>query len=175
MIAFAWGILVYENLYALNILTKGTLLDTLSRREWRLIYALMIRENLNVNFFLFFHPPQPLTFISQTLIAAAGGGSWKPDILLISSILSPKLLEIALIMPNFVFNFLFYILDIFPTPNVISPGQFDLMEGRKTMTTNYLSELVEVCSNYLIFDCNLIISDHSRRENEIIVLLQLVN
>jgi hypothetical protein len=85
-----------------------------------------------------------LTFISQTLIAAAGGGSWKPDILLISSILSPKLLEIALIMPNFVFNFLFYILDIFPTPNVISPGQFDLMEGRKTMTTNYLSELVEV-------------------------------
>jgi hypothetical protein len=47
-IAFAWGVLVYENLYALNVLTKGTLSDTLSRREWRLIFALMVRENLNV-------------------------------------------------------------------------------------------------------------------------------
>eukprot|EP00599_Poterioochromonas_sp_BG-1_P001738 CAMPEP_0173149196 /NCGR_PEP_ID=MMETSP1105-20130129/10183_1 /TAXON_ID=2985 /ORGANISM="Ochromonas sp., Strain BG-1" /LENGTH=398 /DNA_ID=CAMNT_0014064019 /DNA_START=36 /DNA_END=1229 /DNA_ORIENTATION=+ len=127
---FAWGTLVYENLYALNILTKGSLKDTLSRRDWRLIYALMIRENLN------------------SLFVASKGGTWKPDLLLISSIISPKLLELMLIMPDFVFNLLIYLLDLSPNGQVISPGQFDLMEGRKTQTSLYLKEMVEVGKRY---------------------------
>jgi hypothetical protein len=49
-----------------------------------------------------------------------------------------------LIMPNFVFNFFFFILNIFSTNNVISPGQMDIMEGRRTMTSVHLNELVQV-------------------------------
>jgi len=46
--AQSWGVLVYENLHALNILTKGSLLDTLSDRECRLVLALMVRESYKV-------------------------------------------------------------------------------------------------------------------------------
>ncbi len=49
-----------------------------------------------------------------------------------------------LIMPDFVFNLLIYLLDLSPNGQVISPGQFDLMEGRKTQTSLYLKEMVEV-------------------------------
>ena len=40
--------LLYENLHALNILTKGSLLDTLADRECRLVLALMVRESYKV-------------------------------------------------------------------------------------------------------------------------------
>ena len=51
--AQSWGVLVYENLHALNILTKGSLLDTLSDRECRLVLALMVRESYKVRTNLF--------------------------------------------------------------------------------------------------------------------------
>lgn len=40
--------LVFENLYALNALTKGSLADTLGKRSWRLVLALMVRESRKV-------------------------------------------------------------------------------------------------------------------------------
>ena len=46
--AQSWGVLVYENLHVLNVLTKGTLSDTLANREWRLVLALMVRESYKV-------------------------------------------------------------------------------------------------------------------------------
>jgi len=39
---------MYEHLHVLNILTKGSLRDTLSKRENRLVLALMIRESYKV-------------------------------------------------------------------------------------------------------------------------------
>lgn len=47
-IAQSWGVLLYENLHVLNVLTKGTLADTLTNREWRLVLALMVRESYKV-------------------------------------------------------------------------------------------------------------------------------
>lgn len=41
--------MLYENLHVLNILTKGSLRDTLANREWRLVLALMVRESYKVN------------------------------------------------------------------------------------------------------------------------------
>lgn len=46
--AQSWGVLLYEHLHVLNILTKGSLRDTLSKRENRLVLALMIRESYKV-------------------------------------------------------------------------------------------------------------------------------
>lgn len=48
IIAQSWGVLLYEHLHVLNILTKGSLRDTLSKRENRLVLALMIRESYKV-------------------------------------------------------------------------------------------------------------------------------
>lgn len=47
--AQSWGVLLYENLHVLNILTKGSLRDTLAHREWRLVLALMVRETYKVS------------------------------------------------------------------------------------------------------------------------------
>ncbi len=48
LVAYSWGVLVWENLYALNTLTKGSLADTLANRQWRLVLALMVRESHKV-------------------------------------------------------------------------------------------------------------------------------
>lgn len=42
--AHSWGILLYENLYALNIVFGGDLRTTLRSRRFRLILGLMVRE-----------------------------------------------------------------------------------------------------------------------------------
>jgi hypothetical protein len=47
-VAQSWGVLMYEHLHVLNILTKGSLRDTLANREWRLVLALMVRESYKV-------------------------------------------------------------------------------------------------------------------------------
>lgn len=47
--AFSWGILLYENLYALNIVTGGDLNTTLNCRKHRLILGLMVRETRAVS------------------------------------------------------------------------------------------------------------------------------
>ena len=46
--AFAWGILIYENLYALNAIAGGTVHSTLMNPLCRKMYAAMIRENYKV-------------------------------------------------------------------------------------------------------------------------------
>lgn len=117
--------MIYENIYALNILTKGSIQDTINNRSWRLIIALMIRENLQA-------------------VQVASKGTWSPQLLLVSTLLTPKIMEMMLIMPNFLFNILFYIFSIAPNHNIISPGQHDLMECRKCMSKLYLQEMVDV-------------------------------
>jgi len=51
--AFSWGVLIFENIYSLNMVTGGSLSYTLSKRSWRLILALMIRESIVVGLLSF--------------------------------------------------------------------------------------------------------------------------
>jgi ketopantoate reductase len=121
-----WGTLVHENLYALNILTKGSLGDTLAKREWRLILALMTRESYRI------------------LSSAARGGGWKPELLLVSSFLTPWMVEMILALPTPLFSLLFYLFGLLPESNrLMSPGQLDLTEGRRSMTKWHTAELLE--------------------------------
>jgi hypothetical protein len=46
---YAWGTLMYENMFALNIITGGDLRDTIRCRKHRLVLAFMIRESREVN------------------------------------------------------------------------------------------------------------------------------
>lgn len=117
---------MYEHLYALNIISKGSIRDTLYNRKYRLWYALMIRET------------------TTALTAAARGGGWKPEFLLISEIMTVKMYEMFLLLPNFLFIPLAWILGTLPNANIISPGQLDIIEGRRTATSKALAELISV-------------------------------
>eukprot|EP01038_Epipyxis_sp_PR26KG_P010655 gene10655-14310_t len=122
---YSWGVLVYENFYTLNILTGGSLVETLSKRKWRLILALMLRES------------------SKLLTVASRGGKWQPELLPISSTLNVWLLELVLVLPFPFFQIIYYLTGMYPRDHIISPGQMDIAEGRKTMTDWHLSELIE--------------------------------
>jgi hypothetical protein len=108
------------------------------------------------------------------LYKASKNGTWKPDLLLVSSVITPKILEMILIMPDLVFNLSFYLLDLFPNSQVISPGQLDLMEGRKTMTAIHLNEMVEVSSSEMLHS-SLYVSCDYRWASVTEVLVLLVN
>lgn len=128
---FQWGVLIFENLYALNILTKGSINYTLANRKWRLMLALMIRENY------------------QSLHKAARGGIWKPDLQLVyASWFTPWMLEMILILPDFLFTTIFWFMGLFAREGLISPGQMDLMEGRVTMAEWHLAELVDASKRH---------------------------
>lgn len=82
------------------------------------------------------------------LHAASKGGTWKPDMLLISEMLPMKLYEMFLILPNFLFFPVAAFFGLLPTAHVISPGQLDLTEGRRTMTSFHLAEIVQLGEKY---------------------------
>ncbi|RYH15004.1 hypothetical protein EON65_32565 [archaeon] len=118
--------MIYETCHLLNIFTKGTLNHTLALRSHRLVLALLIREHIDV------------------LEAAARGGKWKPDLLMMTFYLTPKLLEMTVLLPDMCFALVFWFFGLYPRDGVMSPAQFDLMEGRKTIVLGNLKELVEV-------------------------------
>ena len=82
--------------------------------------------------------------LSQTLLLASRDGKWKPELLLVTSMLNIWLLELALALPAPFFTLVFWAFGLFPKPHLISPGQMDLAEGRTTMTSVHLNEIVEV-------------------------------
>jgi hypothetical protein len=49
-----------------------------------------------------------------------------------------------LVLPDVLFNPLFHLLGIFPKEGLMSPGQMDLTERRKSMVHWHFSELVDV-------------------------------
>ena len=128
---FSWGVLVYENLHALNALHRGTLISTFNDYECRCILATMTRE------------------CRKALEKAAGSGKWLPDLFLITSISFVDLwvYEIILVLPLFLGSFLLWICGISPS-QVISPIQLDLNERRKTMIEYHLAELVSTGTRY---------------------------
>lgn len=81
---------------------------------------------------------------TQTLLLASRDGKWKPELLLVTSMLNVWLLELALALPAPLFSLVFWSFGLYPKPHLISPGQMDLSEGRATMTSVHLNEIVEV-------------------------------
>lgn len=75
---------------------------------------------------------------------AAKGGVWKPDLLLINANLTPWVLEMILALPNALFFAAFWWLRLLPGAGVISPGQLDIVEGRKSMLDWHFAEIVQV-------------------------------
>jgi len=120
--SYAWGVTLYECVYALTALTGESLYLTMRVWRWRVIYAAMIRE------------------CNRTLSAAAGSGRWKPDLQLITS-LSPKFLEMILVLPNPLFRAISQLLDL-SFSSVISPIQYDLSDHRETTIQWSLEEII---------------------------------
>jgi len=127
---YAWGVLMWECSYSLNVISGGTLVDTYKSRKWRLILAAMLRE------------------ARKALVKAAKGGEWKPDFLLISPYLSPWVYEMILVLPDPLYYLLAWSLGFLPTRDVISPGQFDIAEGRRSTCVSQLNELIELGEQY---------------------------
>ena len=150
---YSWGVMVWENLYALNVVAGGSIRDTLllssSARgghghgaaaatpaaaaaatvaATRLLLAAMTRE------------------CRVALTAAARGGQWRPQFRLQSTWLSPWLWEMLLVLPGGgslgLLRLACWFLDVLPSEGVISPGQLDLAEGRRTMVDCHLGELL---------------------------------
>jgi hypothetical protein len=105
--------------------------------------------------------------VPQILDVAARGGKWKPDLLLIHSSLTPWMLEMALALPNPLFYACFYFLRLLPEGALMSPGQLDIVEGRKSMVDWHFAELVQVRVSCLCictcFDALLRLSRSRRR------------
>jgi len=78
------------------------------------------------------------------LDVAAKGGVWKPDLLLIHPNLTPWVLEMVLALPDALFFSVFWWLRLLPATGIISPGQLDIVEGRKSMLDWHFAELVQV-------------------------------
>ena len=77
---------------------------------------------------------------------AARGGKWAPDLLLISSSLTPWRLEMILALPDALFWPVFWALGLLPDAGLklMSPGQLDIVEGRKSMVDWHFAEIVQV-------------------------------
>ena len=85
---------------------------------------------------------------------AARGGKWSPDMSIVAMWATPWLFEMALAipLPGVFFNLYWFILNLCggvlaPWGNICStgvrsPGQCDLMEGRKTMSDLHLAEVI---------------------------------
>lgn len=127
----SWGVLVFESVYALNAVTGGTMADMLRHWRWRVVLSSMIREQC------------------KALTTAARGGRWKPDLSLVVPILTPKMLEMLLVLPGFVLFPLMYLLQ-FRLPALPSPILVDLGNGRRTSVSSQLEELVDTGKRYQV-------------------------
>ena len=96
---------------------------------------------------------------SQTLLRAARGGKWSPDLSLISFHLTPWIFEMALAvpLPGLCYHLFWILINLFGgcfllsgnlcCRGVCSPEQCDLMVGRKTMSDLHIAEIVLVSIN----------------------------
>jgi len=136
---YSWGVMVWENLFSLNVIGGGSIRDTLFRDSraprTRLLLAAMTRE------------------CRLALSSAARGGQWRPQFRLLSSMLNPWLWEMLLSLPwplsgAGLLTLCCWICGVLPPENIISPGQLDLAEGRCTMTESHLGELLSTGHRY---------------------------
>jgi len=127
---YTWGILLWENLHCVNMMTGGTIYETIWDKRARLILASMMRESL------------------LSLKSAAGGGRWAPEMLTITQWISPHCFELWLCLPGWIFIALISIFGICPPPELPSPMLMDSNEGRTTVNATQLGELVAAGKRY---------------------------
>jgi hypothetical protein len=82
------------------------------------------------------------------LDVAARGGKWKPDLLLVQSSLTPWVVEMMLVLPNPLFMLCFWFFNMLPDDSLISPGQMDITEGKKSMVDWHYAELVQAAERH---------------------------
>ena len=97
----------------------------------------------------------------QTLLKAARGGKWYPDLSLISFHLTPWIFEMALAvpLPGPCYHLFWVLINLIGgcfllsgnlcSRGACSPEQCDLIEGRKTMSDLHIAEIVLVSINAL--------------------------
>ena len=127
---YTWGVLLWENVHCVNMLTGGTIYDTLWDKKARLILASMIRESL------------------LALKSAACGGRWAPEMPTITQWISPYRFELWLCMPDWIFIAMITLFGMCPPPELQSPMLVDNLEGRTTVNTTQLGELVSTGKRY---------------------------
>lgn len=78
----------------------------------------------------------------QSMFEAARGGVWAPSLELLLSFGSGLwLLEMILVLPTPMFMLVAWCVGM-PIPDLISPGQADILAGRKTEASNQLEEMI---------------------------------
>ncbi len=127
---YTWGTLLWENLHCVNMITGGSMYNTLWNKRARLLLASMMRESL------------------LTLKQAAGGGKWMPEMLPITQWISPRTLEMWMCSPGWIFVSLLSLWDMCPPKDLVSPMQVDLTEGRITVSKSHLGELISTGKRY---------------------------
>lgn len=140
---FQYGVVLWDNISAVNLLMGNSLEDTMRDYDCRLILAQMMRE------------------CRGALLVAAKHGKWKPDFSLISSYMSPWYFEMLCVMPNALFNPIASLLGIIPSKGLLGTLLADNLEGRQSMAKNMLGELtktgdrhkVEMPVSFKVMEC----------------------
>lgn len=105
-----------------------------------IIKALSIKKLQLIHIYIYIY------IYNKVLERAAKGGKWKPDLLLISNLITPWILEMILVLPDALYYAIAHALGLLPHPYLISPGQMDLMEGRRSMVHWHYKTFFEVSS-----------------------------
>lgn len=135
-VVFEWGVIIFEFIFAINIISGGTVIETFKDPCSRRVLATMIRET------------------SEVLSVVSRSSKWKPSMELVSWMLTPWLLEMILCLPYY-FIYLISFVTCLPLLSVPSVGQTDLLEGRSCVDTQSLLDLITVCILY--YDAILLI------------------
>lgn len=120
-----YGVVLWDNISAVNLLMGNSLQDCLGDYDCRLIMAQMMRE------------------CRHALLVAAKYGKWKPDLTLISSYLDPWFFEMLCVLPNGLFTPIASFLGIIPSKGLLGTLLADNLEGRSSMAKYMLGELTK--------------------------------
>ena len=99
---------------------------------------------------------------------ASQKNGWNPDFLLISTLVTPWMWEMILLLPNPLYYFVVWIFQFSPPKNLLSPIQQDLLENRTTSVGWSLGEFVAIGDRfkYPTPICSAIYSKIKKIENE---------
>mmetsp|Transcript_4591 Transcript_4591/g.4110 ORF Transcript_4591/g.4110 Transcript_4591/m.4110 type:complete len:407 (-) Transcript_4591:35-1255(-) len=121
---YAWGIVLYEHIHVVSYIYNLTLRKSILNSHTRLVISIMTRE------------------CTQVLSKAARGNGWKPDLYLITTVLTFWMWEMSLLLPDVISVILYFILRLLP-PDIISYIQFDLNNGRNSNIEFTLGDIIK--------------------------------
>ena len=125
-----YGNLLYENIYAISVLSKLTVSQTMGKLRYRLLFAYTMRE------------------ACIAMGSASRGNGWMPDMCLVSSFLTPRSLELLLCLPSPLFDVFSYLFGIRFSDRLQSPVVSDIQSSRKSNCMNTVKEMISMGSKY---------------------------